>query len=205
MKSAIRIVGVVVSCLSLVCGAAEDGFVDLLAGGTLDAWQNSGNYKLEDGVIHGTKGRLFTKAQYEDFHLKFEFKLADGSNNGLAVRTPPKAKPIELQIIDNPSKKYLKIKDYQRHGSLYNYVPAKTGFLKPTGQWNAQEVVCKGSMVTVTLNGTVIMEADFEKVKPIGDSYIVDYINKAKKGQFGFLGHNSPIWVRNISVKKLGE
>jgi hypothetical protein len=189
--------------LLVVVGVAADdgGFTDLLAGGTLDAWQPQKDYTLKDGIVSGRSGRLYSKKEYSDFHFKFEFRLQEGTNNGLAIRSPNRGRPIELQIIDN--KRYAKLKDYQRHGSLYNYVPAKTGFQKPVGEWNQQEVVCKGSMVTVTLNGTIILEADLSKVKPIGDRYVVNYINTASKGHVGFLGHNSLIEFRNIRIKEL--
>jgi hypothetical protein len=183
--------------------AAEEGFEDLLEGGTLAKWNNSGNYELKDGVVRGSKGRLFSKKEYANFVLRFEFQLQDGTNNGLAIRTPAKGRPIELQIIDNKAKKYAKIKEWQKHGSLYNYVPAKTGFLKPTGEWNEQEVTCNGSMVTVKLNGTVIMEADLKTVKPISDSYVINYVNKAEQGHVGLLGHNSPVAVRKVRIKEL--
>ena len=75
--------------------------------------------------------------------------------------------------------------------------------VKPTGEWNEQEVTCIGSMVTVKLNGTVIMEADLKSVKPIGDSYVINYVNKAEKGHIGLLGHNSPVAVRKVRIKEL--
>ena len=181
----------------------DSKYVPLFNGKDLNNWDNQGDYKVKDGIITGKGGRLYSKQKYKDFSLKFEFKLEPGTNNGLAIRSPLKGRPIELQIIDNKHKKYEKIKDYQRHGSIYNYVPAKTGFLKSTGEWNSQEVICKGSMVKVILNGTTILEADLSKVKPIGKRYVIDYINNATEGHIGFLGHNSPVSFRNIMIKEL--
>jgi hypothetical protein len=176
----------------------------LFSGDNLDQWDNKGDYKVVDGNISGTNGHLWSKKSYSNFSLKFEFKLAPGTNNGLAIRTPKGQKPIELQIIDNDHPKYKKIKDYQRHGSLYSYAPAKRGFLKKTGEWNSQEVICNGSMVTVILNGTTILEADLATVKPVeGSRYKVKYINDAKEGHIGFLGHRTPITLRAIEIKEL--
>jgi hypothetical protein len=42
--------------------------------------------------------------------------------------------------------------------------PAKTGYLKPTGEWNSEEIVANGSRITVTLNGTVIVDADLATI-----------------------------------------
>lgn len=179
------------------------GYSSLFSGKDLKHWENEGDYKINNGVIYGTKGRLWSKKDYKDFSLKFEFKLHPATNNGLAIRTPKGKKPIELQIIDNSSPKYAKIKDYQRHGSMYSYAPAKTGFLKKQGEWNQQEVICKGSSVKVILNGTIILDVDLKTVKQVpGSKYKVDYINNASKGRIGFLGHRTPIEIRNVLIKE---
>ena len=57
---------------------------------------------------------MLTEKQYEDFILRFEFKLEDGSNNGLAIRSPLKPDSLayegmEIQIIDDQSERYKKI------------------------------------------------------------------------------------------------
>ncbi|MCM8530766.1 MAG: DUF1080 domain-containing protein, partial [Lentisphaeraceae bacterium] len=183
---------------------SEAAYSPLFHGKDLSQWDNKGDYKVQEGVIYGTKGNLWSKKSYKNFSLKFEFKLHPGTNSGLAIRTPKGQKPIELQIIDNPHPKYTKIKDYQRHGSLYSYVAAKTGFLKKTGEWNQQEVICNGTQVTVILNGTTILEADLSKVKPVeGSRYKIKYINEATEGLIGFLGHRTPVELRKIAIKEL--
>ncbi|NQZ58626.1 MAG: DUF1080 domain-containing protein [Lentisphaeraceae bacterium] len=182
---------------------SSSGFTSLTKGKLEQNWLAQRNYKLENGIISGRSGRLYSKEQYSDFHLKFDFKLTSGANNGLAIRSPRNGKPIELQILDSEHPKYKDLKTYQYHGSMYNYKAAKRGFLKKAGEWNSQEVICKGSMVKVILNGTVIMEADLSKVKPISNQYVVHYINKATKGHIGFLGHGAAVQFKNICIKKL--
>src|SRR5262245_63426508 len=75
--------------------AAEPGFVDLFDGKTLDGWKLVGKhgegYGVKDGVIfcaHSGGGNLFTQKEYSDFIFRFEFKLEDGSNNGVGIRAP---------------------------------------------------------------------------------------------------------------------
>lgn len=181
---------------------AEEGFTTL-SEGTIDKHWMKSDYNLKDGIISGKKGRLLSKEEYSDFHLKFDFKLPPGGNNGLAIRSPLKGRPIELQILDSEHPKYANLKDYQYHGSLYNYAPAKRGHLKPAGEWNSQEVICKGLMIEVILNGTTILNVDLSKVKPLGDRYIVPYINKATKGHIGFLSHGAIVQFKNVRIKNL--
>lgn len=53
---------------------------------------------------------------------------------------------------------------YAVFGSICGVVPAKTGHLKPNGQWNTEEIFCVGRRVKVTLNGTVIVDANLDLI-----------------------------------------
>lgn len=177
----------------------SEGFVSLFNGKDLTGWVgDTTGYGVENGTISCIKGkgkRLSTAGQYDNFILRFEFKLTPGANNGLAIRAPLTGNPArngyELQILDNTHQKYAKLKPYQYHGSIYSLVPAKRGHLKPVGEWNQQEVIARGDRITVTLNGTVIVDADVAEHK------------RSERGHIGFLGHGDQIYARNIRIKEL--
>jgi hypothetical protein len=81
-------------------------------------------------------------------------------------------------------------------------VPARTGYQRPIGQWNFQEVKVKGPKVKVELNGTVILDADLSTVK----EFMANSPHPGKdrtSGFFGFAGHNDPVEFRGISLKPL--
>ena len=68
---------------------------------------------------------------------------------------------MEIQVLDNEGKAYKKdgvkwIKPEQHHGSIYDVVAAKQGFLKPVGEWNEEEIRADGTRITVTLNGMAV-------------------------------------------------
>jgi hypothetical protein len=203
------------SLLSLsAAAAAEPGFVSLFDGKTLNGWKLLGKtgdgYLAQDGRIicpQGGGGNLFTEKQYRDFVLRFEFKLLDGSNNGLGIRSPLIAGSVayegmELQIIDNNSARYKDIQPWQKHGSLYNVFPAKTGLLKKPGEWNEQEVIVQGRTVKVVLNGHTILDVNLDSVT---DQEVAAKHPGLKRdsGHIGFLGHDEPIEFRNIRIKEL--
>jgi hypothetical protein len=168
---------------------------------------------VEEGAIISKpqgSGNLYTKDEYGDFHLKFEFKLTPGANNGLGIRAPLKGDAafvgMELQILDDTAPKYKNLRPYQFHGSIYGVVPAKRGNLKPVGEWNSQEVVAKGNRIKVTLNGTTIVDADIKKAstpKTIDGRPHPGL--KRTKGHIGFLGHGSRVEFRNIRIKDLSK
>ena len=208
------LVAALVLCSAMPVGAAEDGFESLFDGSTLDGWillnQRGTGYVVQDGsiVCHpNSGGNLLSASEYANFILRFEFKLEPGSNNGLCIRCPLEWSDMayagnELQIIDNSAERYKNIKPWQKHGSLYNVAPAKTGALKPVGEWNSQEVTANGSTIRVVLNGTTILDVDTSKVRDRATLARHPGLQRTQ-GHVGFLGHNQPIAFRNISIKRL--
>jgi hypothetical protein len=195
---------------------SEEGFEPLFDGRSLDGWVLTGKtgdgYQVEDRKIvlpPGGGGNLLTERDYSDFVLRFEFRLFEGSNNGLGIRAPVDARDvaydgIELQIIDNTAARYASIQPWQKHGSLYHVFPARTGHLKPVGEWNEEEVIARGSRVRVILNGATILDVDTDAVS---DPEILAKHPGLKRtsGRVGFLGHNEPVEFRNIRIKDLSE
>jgi hypothetical protein len=150
---------------------------------------------------------LHTKDEYADFVARLEFKLPPGGNNGLAIRYPGEGDTAyvgmcELQILDTEHEKYKSLDPRQAHGSAYGMVAAHRGFLRPTGEWNFQEVTVQGSKITVELNGTVILDTDLSTIT----EFLADKPHPGKDrtaGHFGLAGHNDPVEFRNIQIKRL--
>jgi hypothetical protein len=167
---------------------AADGFVSLFDGTSLDGWQgDTQGYQAADGVLVCTQqgGGLRTAKSYGNFVLRFEFKLQPGGNNGIDVRG------MEIQILDDDAPKHAHLKPCQYHGSVYCHVPAERGHQKPIGEWNEQEIAVDGKHVKVTLNGTVIVDADTDHpalTKP--------------QGPIGFKGHHEHVEFRNLRIKE---
>jgi HEAT repeat protein len=193
----------------------KDGFKILFDGTNMHEWTgNLVNYTIEDGCISmnpgktGSHGNLYTKEEYGNFIFRFEFQLTPAANNGLGIRTPMEGDAayvgMELQILDDEHPVYRDLKKYQYHGSVYGIIPAKRGYLKPTGEWNCQEVIADGNHIKITLNGTVILDGDIREATkngtPDGNEH-PGLFNPS--GHIGFLGHGSPLKFRNIRVKTL--
>ena len=185
----------------------ELGFELLFDGGPLspEIWQSSiEGYPVKDGYFVCEKGgNLETKKAYSDFIFRFEFKLPKNGNNGVGIRTTAANldaayNGMELQIIDED---YQGIADWQRHGSIYGVVPAKTGALKPLGEWNYEEVIAIGPFIKVIVNGQLIVDADITNAKPIHNADHPGLHNKS--GFVGFLGHGDPVQFRNVRILAL--
>ena len=116
------------------------GFKPLFNGQDFDGWTGTAGYRIEDGKLMCTrKGRtIHTVEQHADYVLRFEFTLAPGANNGLAVHYPGRGNAafdgIELQILDNAAPRYAKLQSWQYHGSAYGIKAALRGYQRPADQ-----------------------------------------------------------------------
>ena len=194
--------------------APEADFTSLFDGSSLFNWTgNTTDYFPLNGELvidpkRGGKGNLYTKKEYGDFHLKFDFQLTPGANNGLGIRAPLEGDAayvgMELQILDNTAPIYAKLQPYQYHGSVYGIIPAKQGFLKPVGEWNEEEVIAQGNKIKVILNGEVILDGDIALATKKGAADHKEHPGLLNKtGHIGFLGHGSPLKFRNLRIKEL--
>ncbi len=189
------------------------GFASVFNGSDFTGWTGPlDNYEIIDGAVRcksGMGGTIHTKDEYADFAVRFEFKLPEGGNNGLAIRYPGSGDTAyvgmcELQVLDNEHAKYHSLDKRQYHGSAYGMCAAHRGYLRPTGDWNYQEVKVVGSTINVELNGTVILNCDVSKVT----EYMANSPHPGKDratGHFGFAGHSDPVEFRKIEIKKIDK
>jgi hypothetical protein len=190
----------------------ELGFRPLFNNKDLTGWQgDTKGHIAEDGKIVALKtgrGNLYTKDEFADFIVRFDFRLEPGANNGLAIRAPLSGdsayQGMEIQVLDDGHEQYKGIQPYQAHGSVYGIAPAKRGHLKPVGQWNSQEVVCRGRQVTVNLNGTTIVDVNLDEASTPQTIDKRDHPGlKRSSGHIGFCGHGARVEFANIRVKPL--
>ena len=225
-------IAMVFAALSLCASAAfvafateadkEEGFVPLFNGKDTAGWtyRSSGGdggkigkgYQVENGILFCTKensGDLFTEKEYDNFVLRFDFKLEPNANNGIGVRAPIEGdksvayRGIEIQVLDDTGSQYTTLKPWQYHGSIYGCVAAKRGSLKPVGEWNSEEISVNGRNIKVTLNGNVIVDANLDK--DVTDPEVIKaHPGLARRtGRIVLLGHGTRVEFRNIRVKPL--
>ncbi len=188
-----------------------EGFDEIFNGADLQGWAGAtDNYEVVDGAIRcrpGTGGNLHTSQEYANFRARLEFRLPPGGNNGLAIRYPGTGDPAyhgmcELQVLDSEHSKYATLDPRQYHGSAYGMAAAARGYLRPTGEWNYQEVTVDGSRIVVELNGSVILDTDLAEVADVMNGS--PHPGKDRpSGFFGFAGHGDPVEFRRIAIERL--
>ncbi len=196
-------------------GASEQGFTPLFDGRSLDGWITTEvrgrGYLVEDGMLvcpPDGGGNIFTEKEYANFILRFEFRMETDGNNGVGIRSPVTRRVsregMEIQIIDaeGPRHSKMRLRPEQFHGSLYGMIPARQGFLRPTGEWNEQEIQADGRRLTIKVNGVIVLDNDLDIVREPEVLEKHPGVKRAR-GHIGFLGHGTRVEFRNIRVREL--
>ena len=180
----------------------------------------------------GGKDIIYGLEEFEYFELHVEWKLPEGGNSGIFYHlkegydSPPEVAP-EYQLIDDEN--YAKIHDLTAYNTSLGYTDKPEELkplqqtasdyamhaanpvgkvLHPVGQWNATKIVFTPEKVEHWLNGKMVVsfvpwsEDWYEKKNSDKWKNSKDY-GKYKSGYIGFQDHASPIWFRNIKIKKL--
>jgi hypothetical protein len=179
----------IATVFACVCaGAAEEGWVSLFDGKSLDGWAVKGGnatFKAEDGMIVGTTGKggpntFLCRGPYGDFVLELEVKCDPPLNSGIQIRshvyekdTPQESAPKRIREAGEIYGYQCEICD-QSKGFSGNFWDEgrRTRWLddfadKPearsafkVGEWNRYRIVAQGHRIRSWVNG--IPCADFE-------------------------------------------
>ncbi len=198
--------------LSASVMAQEPGtFTRIFDGKSLDGWQRvggqEGNWLVEDGLLvtRGAGGGwLSTEGTYADFELSLEYRLQEGGNSGVFIRSPREGDPaytgMEIQILDDEDKRYESIKPFQHCGSVYGVIPAQPGHTLPAGSWNRMEIRIIGTKIQITLNGTRVVDGD---IAAHSEAVATHPGLKRADGYIGLQSHSEPVVFRNIRIRPL--
>lgn len=192
----------------------ETGFVPLFNGQDLTGWKviqggKKEAWGAEEGVMFvkgGGGGWLVTEKEYDNFELRFEFKLPKMGNSGVALRTPAMGDPayvgMEIQLLDDATWKqnYKELRPVQYTGAIYDVIAPSKDATKPFGEWNTMRIVCSGRRVTVELNGVVTVDANVDEFK---DKVKTHPGLTRTSGHVGFQSHDGRVEFRHVRLKPL--
>jgi hypothetical protein len=173
--------------------------------------------KLEDEWIGGGD-IIYYKEEFEYFELYLEWKLPKGGNSGVFYNVQegfqaPYAISPEYQLLDDIGWEEInnaKLEEWQKAGANYAMHEADLSKkqLNPAGEWNSSKILYTEKKVQHWLNGKLLLEfvpysKEWYLKRDSGkwDDY-PDY-GKFKKGYIALQDHDSPIWFRNIKIRKL--
>jgi hypothetical protein len=161
-------------------------------------------WEVKDGLLV-SPGKAFgflryDKAQFADFHLHVEYRLAVKGNSGIGIRTGvfdpkkstatrPSYAAYEVQLLDDAGKPA----DKHSSGSLYRYVAPKVNAVKPAREWNTVDIECIGPRIRITINDQLVQDVD--------QSAIDEIKNKPLKGYVCLQSHSNQVEFRKIWIQ----
>lgn len=191
---------------SLTAAEREAGFVLLFNGNDLAGWEHAGNWMVEEGAIARSDrgGSLVYERQPvpDDFELRFEWKVARGSNSGVYYRPTQ----YEYQILDNAVHADGR-NPRTSAASLYFCMPPSHDATRPVGAWNQGRIVGKGTVIQHWLNGEKVIDFDYTAPKW---KFEVELLQQrggdltARGAKLSLQDHGDPVWYRGIKLRKLG-
>jgi hypothetical protein len=195
------------------------GWKDLFGNNLSKAIYDKSIWKDSSGVITASKDdAIWSFDEYDDFILDLDFQNADGTNSGVIVHATDIVEwipnSVEIQIADDYSKQWSKAAPTWQCAAIFGRKPATNKSLKPAGEWNHFTITCKGKMISIVLNGTLVNECNMDdftssKVNPDGStvpSWLKNPMSTlALRGHIGLQGKHAgaPIYFRNVKVFKL--
>jgi len=206
----------------------QKGFKPLFDGKTTKGWHSYGKisagngWKVENGVLHfdpeagknDKEGDLVTDVEFENFHLKLDWKVAPNANSGIIFYVNENLEKfkntyntgLEMQILDNDGHPDGKITKH-RAGDLYDLIQSKSETAKPVGEWNTAEIISKKGKLTLILNGIIVVETvlwddNFKALIAKSKFALWPEFGTFKKGKIALQNHGCNVWFRNIMIKE---
>jgi hypothetical protein len=156
---------------------------------------------------------------YASFELEWEWKVAEGGNNGIKYWLNNFGKPdkpnwlgVEYQMIDDVKHPDATHGDNRNTASIYDIKgAAKDKVVKPAGEWNRSRIVFTKQKTEYYLNGKLTVSFvpwsdDWTKRRNSGKWEAFPDYGKARSGLISFQDHGSNIWFtspRDGTVSKI--
>lgn len=153
-------------------GGTKGASKSLFNGRDLTGWMPRGafGWRVNNGVLIGEvtpqqpKGVLLSDKSYDNFELDLQYMLAADSHSGIFLKTQPDSAvsgkdTVEIQLVDDRSTAFGVIDPAARTGSIWGKVAANPVPNTPTNQWHRVRIRVENQRVTVTINGTKVVDA----------------------------------------------
>jgi azurin len=209
----------------------KDGWTLLFDGKTINGWHlfNKGTIPSAWSVDSGRlicnphakdvkHGDLVTDEVYQDFDVRFEWKISRAGNSGLFINVQERPELAttfstgpEYQLLDdkNVAPDYLKNPTHKA-AAIFGVVPNNSNSMPKPGEWNQSRILQQNGKVTFWLNDVQTVQVDLQSAEW---KNLVALSSLSKYPEFGVAvsGHlavqdwTNGVAFRNIKIKELSK
>jgi len=208
----------------------NNGWISLFDGKSMSGWHSylkRGNlvgWKIEDGSMyldsvadkngHSIGDDPVSDGEYENFHLKIDWKISKEGNSGIMFGVQ-ESKEFDSDYFTGPEMQVLDNKDGEdavnpkhRAGDLYDLIAARPETAHPAGEWNSAEIYKNKDSLVLSLNGTEVVKTimwDDNWKKLVAGSKFKAWpsFGTFKSGHIALQDHGHHVWFKNIRIKTL--
>ncbi len=170
-------------------------------------------WRVEEGCLRHVAGAgggdLVTTAEYGDFELEFEWRVAPGGNSGVKYRVVESRGPIalEYQVLDDARHADAAAAS-RSSAALYDLVAPTAKPAAEADTWHRARIVARGGRVEHWLNGARVVHCDLnsaEFAERVAQSKFagVDGFARAPRGRILLQDHGDDAWFRNLRIRDL--
>ena len=173
-----------------------------------DGWQ------MVDGALArvGDAGDIITTDQFENFELRFDWKVEHGGNSGIFFSVGEDGAVAwhsgpEYQLLHNAGHPDGKA-PITAAGSNYAVHPPIADMTRPVGEWNRSRLRVNRGHVEHWMNGMYLLSyqiGDTEWQRRVTDSKFSELplYGQSRRGHIAIQDHGDPVWFRNMRIKVL--
>jgi hypothetical protein len=173
----------------------------------LDGWKHGGNWVVADGAITRTgRGGSLVYQEHrvpDNFELRFEWKVAAGSNSGVYYRPTQ----YEYQILDNEKHADGRNPRTSAASLYFCMAPSHDATARP-GEWNSGRIVCAGTVIQHWLNGKKVIDFDYANPRWKDNVELLKLRGgdlAARGAHLSLQDHGDPVWYRSIRLRTIPE
>jgi hypothetical protein len=163
--------------------------IPLFNGADMSAWRALGEsrWRVVNGVLTNAQAgaNLVSRQTFNDFKLHLEFRYPRGGNSGVYLRGRH-----EVQIEDTagrePASEHL--------GGIYGFIAPNEDAARPAGEWQTFDITLIGRLVTVVLNGAMVISR--QEIPGITGGALDS--DEGAPGPIMLQGDHGPVEFRNI-------
>jgi azurin len=209
----------------------KDGWTLLFDGKTMNGWHlfNKGTIPSAWSVDSGSlicnphakdvkHGDLVTDKVYQDFDLRFEWKISRAGNSGLFINVQERPELAttfstgpEYQLLDdkNVEPDYLKNPTHKA-AAIFGVVPNNSNSMPKPGEWNQSRILQQNGKLTFWLNDAQTVQVDLQSTEwknLVGLSSLSKYpeFGVAVSGHLAVQDWTNGVAFRNIKIKELSK